>query len=207
MIAYRIEEMCAHYNSSIILSEQIQRMVSDKGKNTLRLIDKVVMNESQLTPREIYSYDIKFTDAIDNLPLSKVDEHDIIGGLVRTNNAMVGPDGAEIPKIKIVDTNVDQMYIIDYDFQVVKNQKKEAFENNFRLFYQNYRTGEWPIAQNFISICLDVPTFNEDGPCVALSEFMERHKNKAPDDWEGFRNIDEKDAEPSMSFMNNDDDF
>lgn len=46
MIAYRIEEMCAHYNSSIILSEQIQRMVSDKGKNTLRLIDKVVMNES-----------------------------------------------------------------------------------------------------------------------------------------------------------------
>jgi hypothetical protein len=35
---------------------------------------------------------------------------------------------------------------------------------------------------------------------------MERHKNKAPDDWEGFRNIDEKDAEPSMSFMNNDDD-
>jgi hypothetical protein len=39
--------------------------------------------------------------------LSKVDEHDTIGGLVRTNNAMVGPDGAEIPKIKIVDSNVD----------------------------------------------------------------------------------------------------
>jgi hypothetical protein len=35
---------------------------------------------------------------------------------------------------------------------------------------------------------------------------MERHKNKAPDDWEGYRDIDEKDAEPSMSFMNNDDD-
>jgi hypothetical protein len=96
-------------------------MVSDKGKNTLRLIDKVVMKESQINPREIYSYDIKFTDAIDNLPLSKVEEHDIIGGLVRTNNAMVDPDGAEVPKIKIVDSNVDQMYIIDYDFYVVKN--------------------------------------------------------------------------------------
>lgn len=42
---------------------------------------------------------------------------------------MVGPEGQEIPKMKITDTNVDQMYIIDYDFQVVKNQKKEAFEN------------------------------------------------------------------------------
>jgi hypothetical protein len=51
-----------------------------------------------------------------------------------------------------------------------------------------------------------VPTFNEDGPCIALSDFMERHKNKAPDDWDGYRDIDEKDAEPSMSFMNNDDD-
>jgi len=63
------------------------------------------------------------------LPLSKQEEHDVIGGLIRTNNAMVGPEGQEIPKMKITDTNVDQMYIIDYDFQVVKNQKKEAFEN------------------------------------------------------------------------------
>ena len=68
------------------------------------------MKESPTTPREIYSYDIKLTEAIDNLPLSKVEEHDIIGGLVRTNNAMMRPEGVELPKIKITDANVDQMY-------------------------------------------------------------------------------------------------
>lgn len=47
--------------------------------------------------------------------------------------------------------------------------------------------------------------FAEDGPCIAMIEFMERHNNRAPDGWEGFRDIDEKDPEPSMSFMNNDD--
>ena len=50
------------------------------------------------------------------MPLSKQEEHDVIGGLIRTNNAMVGPEGQEVPKVKIVDSTVDQMYIIDYDF-------------------------------------------------------------------------------------------
>ena len=68
MIAYRIEEMCSIYNSPIILSEQIAKMVSPKGFDKLRVIDKVVMKESPLTPREIYSFDIRFTENIDTLP-------------------------------------------------------------------------------------------------------------------------------------------
>ena len=30
---------------------------------------------------------------------------------------------------------------------------------------------------------------------------MEKHKSIPPDDWQGFRNIDEKDAAPSLSFL------
>jgi len=91
-------------------------LLSDKGKITLRLIDKVVMKESQSTPRDIYSFDIRMTDKIDNLPPHMVEEHDIIGGLIRNKNDTVGPDGAPIPKMKIVDSIVDQMFIIDFDF-------------------------------------------------------------------------------------------
>ena len=36
---------------------------------------------------------------------------------------------------------------------------------------------------------------------MALSEFMEKHKNSPPDGWLGYRDIDEKDAAPSMSFI------
>jgi hypothetical protein len=97
MIAYRIEEMCSIYNSPIILSEQIAKMVSPKGFDKLRVIDKVVMKESPLTPREIYSFDIRFTENIDTLPPLLLEEHDTIGGLVRPKNAL-SSDSVLIPK-------------------------------------------------------------------------------------------------------------
>lgn len=30
------------------------------------------------------------------------------------------------------------MFVVDHDFYTIKNQKKEAFEQNFRFVYQNY---------------------------------------------------------------------
>ena len=42
-----------------------------------------------------------------------------------------------------------------------------------------------------------------EGSKEFAKQFMERHNNKAPDDWSGYRNIDEKDPDPSMSFMHN----
>ena len=164
------------------------------------------MKESQSTPRDIYSFDIRMTDKIDNLPPHMVEEHDIIGGLIRNKNDTVGPDGAPIPKMKIVDSIVDQMFIIDFDFQVVNSQKYGPYEDEFRKFQRAYIRGEWPQAQFHLSECRDKPQYPDDGPCNALSDFMLRHNNKVPDGWQQrFRDIDEKDPEPSMSFMNNDD--
>lgn len=40
----------------------------------------------------------------------------------------------------------------------------------------------------------------DDGPCLALSEFMDKNKNIPPDFWDGYRNIDQKEAVPSLSF-------
>lgn len=34
-----------------------------------------------------------------------------------------------------------------------------------------------------------------------MSDFMERFKNIAPNSWEGYRDIDEKDAAPSLDFI------
>ncbi len=51
-IAHRIEELCAFFNTSILLTENLQKLISEKGKSTLRLIDRVIMNESNI-PRVI----------------------------------------------------------------------------------------------------------------------------------------------------------
>jgi len=50
MIAHRIEEFCSVYDQNILLTQDIQKLLSEKAKTTLRLIDNIVMNESQ-TPR------------------------------------------------------------------------------------------------------------------------------------------------------------
>jgi hypothetical protein len=42
---------------------------------------------------------------------------------------------------------------------------------------------------------------NDDGPCLALADFMDKHNNQPPDGWLGYRDIDEKEADPSMSFL------
>ena len=47
--------------------------------------------------------------------------------------------------------------------------------------------------------CLEIN--HDDGPSLSLSEFMEKHKNQPPLEWAGYRDIDEKDPAPSMSFI------
>lgn len=94
---------------------------------------------------------------------------------------------------------VDYMYVIDHDFYTLKKQKKDAFENNFRQAYLTYINGDWNSSQNYLTQCLE---FNpDDGPSLALAEFMEKNKNIPPDGWLGYRDIDQKDAAPSMSFI------
>jgi hypothetical protein len=91
------------------------------------------------------------------------------------------------------------MFQIDHDFYTIKKQKRESLEINYRQAYQAYFNANWQEAQNYLTQCLEINP--DDGPSLALSEYMEKHKNAPPDGWLGYRNIDEKDAAPSMSFI------
>jgi hypothetical protein len=55
------------YETTVCVSGDLQQIMSEKGKNTLRLIDNVVMNESRVIPREIYTFDMNFSEDIDML--------------------------------------------------------------------------------------------------------------------------------------------
>ena len=52
-IAGRIEDFCSIYESTILLTSDLYKVLSEKGKNSLRLIDNVVMNESLGNPKVI----------------------------------------------------------------------------------------------------------------------------------------------------------
>jgi hypothetical protein len=57
---------------------------------------------------------------------------------------------------------------------------------------------DWEAAQKKLTACLEM--HNDESTCLAMSEFMEQCKDLAPSDWPGYRNIDFKEAAPSMSF-------
>lgn len=104
------------------------------------------------------------------------------------------------------------MFATDQDFYDMQKDRNEVFEHHFKNAYLAYKDGgnaiyshpnllciDWAKAQEHITHCLEIAT--EDGPTHALSEYMEKNKNMPPDDWEGHRNIDEKDPPPSLSFI------
>lgn len=41
----------------------------------------------------------------------------------------------------------------------------------------------------------------DDGPCLALSDYMEKYKNIPPETWPGYRDIDEKEAAPNLEMF------
>lgn len=60
-IAYRIEELCHHYDMQILITESLYNLMSLKARNTLRKIDVIVMSESR-EPRGIYTFDLSFNN-------------------------------------------------------------------------------------------------------------------------------------------------
>jgi len=87
------------------------------------------------------------------------------------------------------------VFKIDFDFYEHIKNRNPIFEAEFKLAYQSYIVGDWIRSQDHITRCLELK--EDDGPCLAISDFMEqRHKNIVPDNWEGYRNIDEKEEPP-----------
>ncbi len=53
--------------------------------------------------------------------------------------------------INALSSNVDHMFVIDYDFYTIKKQRREALDINFRQAYQEYVNGNWNTSQNYLT--------------------------------------------------------
>ncbi|CDW71083.1 adenylyl cyclase [Stylonychia lemnae] len=188
-IALKIEDMCSIYETTILLSEDLQQLISDKGKNSLRLVDFVVMSERKTEPKEIYTFDLNYTEAIDSL--SNQQEGYELGGLVKHQEF----ETFDISK----EEGVSYMFQIDHDFLSFKKSKKPQLEEEYRKAYRFYLDKQWSDAYQCLNTCLEISP--EDGPSQAMSDYIEKHKNFAPENWPGYRDVDEKEAAPSLDFI------
>ena len=82
------------------------------------------------------------------------------------------------------------MFEIDHDFVSLKRKTKQDFLNIWEKCLDNYLEGDWVNAQANISLAQNFFPF--DGPCRWMKDYMESHKNIAPESWVGVRDIDMK---------------
>ena len=140
------------------------------------------MEETRGHMREVYSFDM-----FQSLPLEdeQKPEDDIPNGKFIRHMDFEGQDIAEQ-----LAGPISYMYDLDHDFLCIKRQRKSDFYEFFQKSLENYVDGDWVNAQSNLNNCLMMNPL--DGPTIWMSEYLEKHKNLAPDTWKGCRDLDMK---------------
>jgi len=96
------------------------------------------------------------------------------------------------------------MFTLDSDL-VGLQQHIQEFNPIFRQAFKSYIQGEWETSMDNIDRCLEL--WDTDGPTKALKYYMQFYRFISPNQWNGFRNIDEQiDLEKIRADQNFDDD-
>lgn len=61
-IAVRINELCEHYDTQILLTGDMYDTLSERAKNTCRLIDRIQIKESEQNVLQLYSLEMRRID-------------------------------------------------------------------------------------------------------------------------------------------------
>ena len=98
----------------------------------------------------------------------------------------------------LVARGVQYIYDVDHDFVCIKRGQMARPE--FYDFYQkaldNYIDGDWVNAQSNLQTCLI--SNPQDGPLRWMMDYLETHKNLAPENWKGVRDLELKQQAPSQ---------
>lgn len=89
-----------------------------------------------------------------------------------------------------IDSDIDMIAAFEADPYIATMRRKYTVEflQLYNMGYQNYREGEWKVAQRMLEDAARL--VENDGPCKALLRFMDAHRKEpepseiqAPADW------------------------
>jgi hypothetical protein len=187
-VALRIDQLCEVYDRNILLSGDIQEMLSDRGRSFTRKIDTVIMDESRKQKRDVFCVDTFPSEPLDD---EQKNEEDI------PNGKFIKHFDLDQDKESLGLKGVEYVYELDHDFVSIKRNHKKEFKEFFMKGYLNYIEGDWVNAQNNFQQAMVY--FPLDGPSRFFCDFMEKHKNLAPDHWKGCRDLDLKPNPPESN--------
>ena len=110
------------------------------------------------------------------------DEHEI-GDLIKLQEY----ESINIESFK--NKGVDYMFTLDSDIVGLQEHIQE-FGPIFRQAFVLYISGKW--SEAWIPLCRCLELWEEDGPSIAMQQFMALYQFHTPPSWDNFRDIDEK---------------
>eukprot|EP00747_Dinoflagellata_sp_TGD_P056142 gnl/TRDRNA2_/TRDRNA2_149934_c1_seq1.p1 gnl/TRDRNA2_/TRDRNA2_149934_c1~~gnl/TRDRNA2_/TRDRNA2_149934_c1_seq1.p1 ORF type:complete len:497 (+),score=86.92 gnl/TRDRNA2_/TRDRNA2_149934_c1_seq1:2-1492(+) len=184
-IASTVEQVTQMYGVSILTSESVIRLCTQEVAAKCRLVDRVLVSGSA-NPLQLYTVDLDYSVlAIQqrmNVPL-----------VWNTRQRFKARQFLECEKISKLRDDMATVNLFDGDPVIAAMRKSYSVEffNHFKMGYQNYIAGEWPVAKRMFERTRYMLGFR-DGPSAALLNFMEWHMYVAPDGWQGIRELSQQ---------------
>lgn len=187
-IANSIERATGVYDVPFIVAESVFELLGTRMQSLLRVIDRVRIIGSP-TPMRLFSVDLDTLAVKVGPPPLKI--------AWNPRNRFKARQYLETEKDAKLAPDLDTVDLFDSDpnIQAMRQRYTVEFMKSFSLGYQNYSQGEWPVARRVL-MSTQMMLGIEDGPSMALLEFMERYLFMPPKDWKdpGARDLDVADS-------------
>jgi len=170
-----VEKATNTYGVPFILAESVFEQLGPKLQDRLRLIDRIVLTGS-VDPMRLYSMDLDVVSVKVGPPAVKM--------LWNARQRFKARQFLEGQKYEKLSSALDTMALFDScpNITAMRTRYTVAFMQSFKMGYENYSQGEWPVAKRQL-LATQTMLGVEDGPSSALLNFMEQHQFTAPKDW------------------------
>lgn len=188
-IAASVEAATTVYGVPILVSQAVHDICTHEIAVECRLIDRVSIRGSK-QPIALYCLDLDYTC----LPVDEDSCHR--RPIWNSRTRFRARQFLEIEKMRKLEPDVHIADVFHESPEIVAMRKAydTKFLKRFNMGYQNYAEGEWDVAKRFLEETKNPARGGhrpkaEDGPSVALLQFMANADFKAPAGWQGVREL------------------
>lgn len=178
-MAERLEGATKHFGVPLLISGSLFDCFTDETKDKCRQVDNCVMAGNP-QPVRLYTVDV---------------DPEMIGTQEEESNMTLKQKKIErvhqrFERNKLRDAafdskiNVSSFFESNQEIADMRSGFTEEYHTTYKSAFSAYQDGDWKTAADQFNLVLELKP--EDKPTMLLLQFMNKTKNVAPSDWQGF---------------------
>ena len=178
-IAARVKAATAQYGVQMLMSGQIQELLSVRVKTITREIDTVTVKGST-QPIHLFTIDLDTNYLIIKPRKLKAKTRSTI---TARNKKFMG----NLQNGRITTTT---LFVRAHDLKTMRSHIPSRFFVNFKRGYNYYIDGQWKESYKYLQRALELRP--HDGPSITLCNYLDSKNCMTPQGWEGYRVLTSK---------------